>query len=64
MTGMADLRVGVLTSDQWGMRGLIRVVHIPTGAAVSVPYSPGYGQHRARTAALHMLDMILDEANP
>lgn len=64
MIDMADIRAELMASDQWNMRGVIRVVHLPTGAAVSVPYSPGYGQHRARTAALHMLDMILDEVQP
>lgn len=64
MIGLADIRVELMAADQWNMRGVIKVVHLPTGAAVSVPYSPGYGQHRARTAALHMLDMILDEVQP
>ena len=64
MINLAEIRVELLASDQWNMRGVIRVTHLPTGAVVGVPYAPGYGQHRARTSALHMLDMILDEATP
>ena len=64
MSDMADIRVEVLQSDQWGMRGLIRVVHIPTGAASSVPYAPGYGQHKARATAMVIIEMILGEVQP
>ena len=64
MSDMADIRVEVLTSDQWGMRGLVRIVHIPTGAAASIPYAPGYGQHKAKAAAMVIIAMILGEVQP
>jgi peptide chain release factor 1 len=40
-------------------RGLIRVLHIPTGMSVSV--SDRRGQHRARAYALTVMEMMLEE---
>lgn len=56
-----DYRAEVLSSDQWCMRGVIRVTHLPTGAVVAYPFGPGFGQHKAMAGAMTHLQMIVED---
>lgn len=63
--GEADLRVDLIRTDEPGGQKvgtgqyLVQVTHIPSGMAVSV--SDRKGQHRARSYALTLMEMMVED---
>lgn len=60
-----DLRVDLIRTDEPGGQKvgtgqyLVRVMHIPSGMSVSV--SDRRGQHKARSYALTLMEMMVEE---